>query len=52
MQLFVCYNPSVTAYAVPAPRSGSLMVRFTSSYVKPALKGEVDMSDSEWTEGL
>ena len=28
------------------------MVRFTSSHVKPALKGEVDMSVSEWTEGL
>ena len=28
------------------------MVRFTNSYVKPALKGEVDMSVSEWTEGL
>ena len=29
-----------------------LLVRFTNSYVKPALKGEVDMSVSEWTEGL
>ena len=28
------------------------MVRFTNSHVKPALKGEVDMSVSEWTEGL
>ena len=23
-----------------------------NSYIKPALKGEVDMSVSEWTEGL
>ena len=23
-----------------------------NSHIKPALKGEVDMSDSEWTEGL
>ena len=30
----------------------SLLVRFTTSYIKPALKGEVAMSDSELTEGL
>ena len=30
----------------------SLLVRFTNSYIKPALKGEVAMSDSELTEGL
>ena len=34
------------------PRPGSLLVRFISSHIKPALKGEVDMSVSEWTEGL
>ena len=33
-------------------RRWSLLVRFTSSHIKPALKGEVDMSVSEWTEGL
>ena len=32
--------------------AGEPLVRFTNSYVKPALKGEVDMSVSEWTEGL
>ena len=31
---------------------GAFWVRFTSLQIKPALKGEVDMSDSEWTEGL
>ena len=50
--LFVYLNPSVTACAVPAPRPGSLLERFISSHIKPALKGEVDMSVSEWTEGL
>ena len=49
---FVYLNPSVTACAVPAPRPGSLLERFISSHIKPALKGEVDMSVSEWTEGL
>ena len=34
------------------PRPGSLLERFISSHIKPALKGEVDMSVSEWTEGL
>ena len=34
-------NPSVTAYAVPAPSTGSLLVRFISLHIKPALKGEV-----------
>ncbi len=28
------------------------MERLISLHIKPALKGEVDMSDSEWTEGL
>ena len=31
---------------------GSLLVQYTNSHIKPALKGEVDMSVSEWTEGL
>ena len=31
---------------------GAFWVRFTSLQIKPALKGEVDMSVSEWTEGL
>ena len=30
----------------------SLLERLISLQIKPALKGEVDMSDSEWTEGL
>ena len=30
---FVYLNPSVTAYAVPAPRPGRLLVRFTSSQI-------------------
>ena len=34
------------------PVKGSLLVRFTSLHDEPALEGEVDMSDSEWTEGL
>ena len=34
------------------PRPGSLLECFISSHIKPALKGEVDMSVSEWTEGL
>ena len=31
---------------------GAFLLRLTNSHVKPALKGEVDMSVSEWTEGL
>ena len=34
------------------PLRGSLLVRFTSFHIKPALKGEVAMSVSELTEGL
>ena len=34
------------------PRPGSPLERCISSHIKPALKGEVDMSVSEWTEGL
>ena len=35
-------NPSVNPpYGSPAPRPGSLLVRFISSHIKPALKGEV-----------
>ena len=49
--LFYC-NPSVTACAVPAPRRGEPFWCGTSSNIKPALKEEVDMSVSEWTEGL
>ena len=43
-------NPSV-GFADSSP-AGEPLVRFTNSHVKPALKGEVDMSVSEWTEGL
>ena len=34
------------------PVEGSLLGQYTNSHIKPALKGEVDMSVSEWTEGL
>ena len=45
--------PLSFAYAQQLPHKWwRLLVRFTNSYVKPALKGEVDMSVSEWTEGL
>ena len=45
--------PLSFAYAQQLPRKRwRLLVRFTNSHVKPALKGEVDMSVSEWTEGL
>ncbi len=45
--------PLSFAYAQQLPRRRwRLLVRLTNSYVKPALKGEVDMSVSEWTEGL
>ena len=45
-------TPSVKPSVCQLPLRGSLLVRFTSSHIKPALKGEVDMSVSEWTEGL
>ena len=45
-------NPSVTAYAVPAPRRGEPLVRFTSSNKKPPSPREVAMSVSELTEGV
>ena len=35
-----------------SPASGGAFWCSANSYVKPALKGEVDMSVSEWTEGL
>ena len=35
-----------------SPARGGAFWRSANSYVKPALKGEVDMSVSEWTEGL
>ena len=34
------------------PVKGSLLVRFISLHIKPALKGEVAMSVSELTEGV
>ena len=48
------YSPSDNPpYGVlPAPSTGSLLVRFISLHIKPALKGEVAMSVSELTEGL
>ena len=33
------------------PRPGSLLVRFTNSYIKPALKGEVDASATSRRRG-
>ena len=47
----VYVNPSVTAYAVPAPRPGSLLVRFTSSNKNPPLPREVDFAKQK-TEGV
>ena len=49
-QLFYCSPQS--AYADSSPARGGAFWRSANSYVKPALKGEVDMSVSEWTEGL
>ena len=37
---------------IQLPVKGSLLVRFISLHIKPALKGEVAMSVSELTEGL
>ena len=37
---------------IQLPLRGSLLVRFISLHIKPALKGEVAMSVSELTEGL
>ena len=36
---------------LPAPRPGSLLVRFTNSYIKPALKGEVAASATSRRRG-
>ena len=44
--------PPQSAYADSSPASGGAFWCSANSYVKPALKGEVDMSVSEWTEGL
>ena len=44
--------PPQSAYADSSPARGGAFWRSANSYVKPALKGEVDMSVSEWTEGL
>ena len=44
--------PPQSAYADSSPASGGAFWCSADSYVKPALKGEVDMSVSEWTEGL
>ena len=49
--LFYC-SPSVTACAVPAPPQAVEPFGVCNSAQKPALKGEVAMSDSELTEGL
>ena len=35
-----------------SPINGGAFWYSTNSHIKPALKGEVDMSVSEWTEGL
>ena len=51
MQLFACFNPSVTLRR-QLPVRGAFWMRLTISYIKPALQGEVAMSDSELTEGL
>ncbi len=45
-------SPSVKPSVCQLPVKGSLLVRFTSLHIKPALKGEVAMSVSELTEGL
>ena len=47
----VFVNPSVTAYAVPAPRSGRLLVQYLNSYVKPPSPREVDFAKQK-TEGV
>ena len=39
------------AFGSPAPSTGSLLVRFTSLHIKPALKGEVDFAKQK-PEGL
>ena len=44
--------PPQSAYADSSPARGGAFWCSANSYVKPALKGEVDMSVSEWTEGL
>ena len=44
--------PPQSAYADSSPSRGGAFWCSANSYVKPALKGEVDMSVSEWTEGL
>ena len=46
------FTPSVSPSARQLPRQGAFGVCFTSSHIKPALKGEVSMSVSELTEGL
>ena len=48
----VYVNPSVKPSVCQLPVKGSLLVRFISLHIKPALKGEVAMSVSELTEGL
>ena len=50
MTFEACRNPSVgVADSSPAGEPfGTVQAR----HIKPALKGEVDMSVSEWTEGL
>ena len=49
----VYVNPSVNppCGVLPAPRPGSLLVRFTNSYIKPALKGEVAASATSRRRG-
>ena len=48
----VIVNPSVKPSVCQLPVKGSLLVRFISLHIKPALKGEGAMSVSELTEGL
>ena len=49
----VFVNPSVNppCGVLPAPRPGSLLVRFTGSQIKPALKGAVDASKASRRRG-
>ena len=39
------------AFGLPAPSTGSLLVRGTNSHIKPALKGEVDASATSRRRG-
>ena len=45
------FNSLRLAFGSPAPSTGSLLVRFISLHIKPALKGEVDFAKQK-PEGL